>query len=201
MTLNNSMNKKIVLASQSPRRKELLKYILPDFDVSPSNIDETIAPGTSPEDAVKSLSHDKALTVAAKFSNSLVIGSDTVVVFGDKIIGKANSREEAKATLHMLSGKEHFVLSAVTIIDTDTKATTTEVVKTVVKFSEIPEQMLNEYLDSGEYEDKAGSYAIQGKGAIFVEYINGDFYNVIGFPINTIYKMLDKLSAIPRKSE
>ncbi len=194
------MNKKIVLASQSPRRKELLGYIISDFEVFPSNVDETIEFGTSPEDAVKMLSLKKASFVAEKFQNSLVIGSDTVVVFKDRIIGKADSLEDARKTIQDMSGKEHFVFTGITIIDTDTKETYTEIVKTIVKFRDIPNYMLDAYLNSGEYENKAGSYAIQGRGSLFVDYINGCFYNVMGFPVNTLYRMLDKLNVIPHSN-
>lgn len=190
------MNKKIILASQSPRRKELLSYIIKEFEIFPSNVDETIEPEITPEDAVKALSLKKASFVAQKFPNSIIIGSDTVVVFGNKIIGKADSINEARETLQSMSGQEHFVFTGITIIDSSDNSINQEIVKTVVKFREIPEYLLNDYLTSGEYEDKAGSYAIQGKGALFIDYINGDFYNVMGFPINTLYKMLDRLGHI-----
>lgn len=187
---------KIVLASQSPRRKELLSYIVEDFEVCPSNIDETIAPGTSPEEAVRNLSFQKASAVANKFENSLVIGSDTVVVYGDKIIGKAETPEEAVATLRMLSGNDHYVFTGVTILNTNDNSFLQEIVKTKVSFRDIPDKMLEAYIQSGEYLDKAGSYAIQGRGALFVDAISGDYFTIMGFPINTIYKMLDGLGEI-----
>ena len=105
------MKNQIVLASQSPRRKELLSYIVKEFEIYPSNVDETIEPGTTPEDAVRGLSLKKASFVAQNFPNSLVIGSDTVVVFGNKIIGKAESIDEARETLQSMSGQEHFVFT------------------------------------------------------------------------------------------
>lgn len=187
---------KIVLASQSPRRKELLSYIIKEYEVFPSNIDETIAPGTSPEDAVRNLSFQKASAVANKFKDSLVIGSDTVVVYGDRIVGKAESAEEAIKTLTMLSGKDHYVFTGVTILNTSDNSFLQEVVKTKVTFRDIPEKMLEAYIQSGEYIDKAGSYAIQGRGALFVDSISGDYFTIMGFPINTIYKMLDSLGQI-----
>lgn len=187
--------KKIILASRSPRRIELLKLICDDFTVMPSAFDENTITANTPQQLVRELSFNKAKTVLEANckmqidSNYIVIGCDTVVALNDKVFGIPNDRSEAFATIKALSGKEHVVLTGVCIL-TSTKRESFEV-KTKVKFYSLTDDQINLYLDTPEPYDKAGAYGIQGKGALFVEHINGDYYNVVGLPVAKVSRRLE----------
>lgn len=174
----------IILASQSPRRKQLLGYLVSNFEQRSADIDESVLGQESPRDYVERLANQKAMVIFNKIigpENYLVIGSDTTVVNDGEILGKPDSLEDCKAMLLALSGKEHQVLTAFSIV---TKAkTVTKTVTTQVQFTNISEQQVVEYWNTGEPQDKAGAYAIQGIGGKFVKSINGSVSAVVGLPL------------------
>lgn len=185
---------KVVLASKSPRRKKLLQQLGLIFEILPSNSEETISSDV-PEEIVQQLALEKALDVAPKVNNALVIGSDTIVVLDGHILGKPNDKEDAFSTLMMLSGKQHSVFTGVSFVKTDENgeinATHTFFEETIVQFSSLSESEIWSYIHSGSPMDKAGAYGIQDDwGAVFVERIEGDYYNVVGFPLNRFYREL-----------
>lgn len=183
--------KDIILASSSPRRKELLEQIRMPFKIVPSNFEENIneLEGT-PVDKVKQLAYMKANDVAESISEGLVLGADTIVVVDDEILGKSKSSRHAFEMLSKLSGKKHQVITGLAIIDTKTKEVLVDHEITDVIFSQLTESEIQSYLNTGEYEGKAGSYAIQGIGSLFVEKIDGCYFNVVGLPINKLKTML-----------
>lgn len=188
--------RKIVLASGSPRRKELLTEFGLNFEVIPADIDESTVAGMTPRDFAKMLAVHKANEVAIRMENGeLVIAADTVVALGDKILGKPSDKNEAREMLLALSGKTHEVLTGVSIIDTATKQLVASVERTEVEFMELSELEINNYIESGEGEDKAGSYAIQGNGGFFVNATLGSTSNVIGMPMELFQRMLKDLDA------
>ncbi|MBP3677337.1 MAG: septum formation inhibitor Maf [Agathobacter sp.] len=198
----------IILASQSPRRKELLEQIGLEFEICPAKGEEIITK-TIPEEVVMELSKQKAEEVAAMVSSFgeehkdittpsdiLVIGADTVVAYDGKILGKPVDEADAKRMLIMLSGNTHSVFTGVTLVLIDKSGRAGELVfyeKTDVKMHEMSELEIDRYIATGEPMDKAGSYGIQGKCAIYIEKIDGDYNNVVGLPITRIYQELKKI--------
>lgn len=176
----------IILASKSPRRKELLSLITENFVIKSAEVDESLPKGIQPDKAVEYLSKIKA----EPFRNDedIIIGADTVVSIDGVILGKPKDRSDAFKMLKMLSGKYHSVFTGVTIIRPD--STKTFSVETRVKFFELTDREINDYLDTGEPFDKAGAYGIQGKGSLLVEKIDGDYFNVVGLPVSTLNKYL-----------
>lgn len=179
----------LILASKSPRRKELLSVITKDFIIKSANVDETLPDGISPDEAVKYLSAIKAQPL--KNGTDTIIGADTVVAVGGKILGKPADENEAFEMLKLLSGKTHSVFTGVTIITPDSQ--TTFCVETKVTFFELSDREINEYIALGESLDKAGAYAIQGRGSLFVEKIDGDYFNVVGLPISLLSRKLSSM--------
>ncbi len=198
----------IILASASPRRKELLEQIGLEFEICPAKGEEVITK-TVPEEVVMELSKQKAEEVAAMVSSFgeshkeittpsdiLVIGADTVVAYDGKILGKPVDEADAKRTLTMLSGNTHSVFTGVTLVLIDKSGRAGELVfyeKTDVKMHKMTEEEIDRYVATGEPMDKAGSYAIQGKCAIHIEKIDGDYNNVVGLPITRIYQELKNI--------
>ena len=183
----------IVLASGSPRRKELLGTLGLEFSVVPAN-DEEIAPeGAGPAETVMVLSRAKAAEVAKSYPESLVIAADTVVWAEDRILGKPKSEAEAKAMLHMLSDNTHEVYTGVTLMLGDKEVVGAECTK--VFFRRLTDAEIDRYVATGEPMDKAGAYGIQGKGRLLVRGIEGDFYTVMGLPISRLYRELRALKA------
>lgn len=176
----------IILASKSPRRKELLSLITENFVIKSAEVDENLPKGIQPDKAVEYLSKIKA----EPFRNDedIIIGADTVVSIDGVILGKPKDRSDAFKMLKMLSGKYHSVFTGVTIIRPD--STKTFSVETRVKFFDLTDREINDYLDTGEPFDKAGAYGIQGKGSLLVEKIDGDYFNVVGLPVSTLNKYL-----------
>lgn len=181
---------KVILASTSPRRKELLEREGIDFIVDASSIDETMDETLPIKERLCQLAKEKAEPIHHKYPQDIVIGADTIVYFQDCIIGKAKNREDAYQTLMMLSNQKHIVYTAVAIYNGNSLHTFCE--KTEVYFKDIS-SMIDEYLDSGEWMGKAGSYGIQGKASVFVERIVGDRDTVIGLPVMRIKEFLDYL--------
>ena len=184
---------KIVLASKSPRRQELLKLISLDFEVFPDDSPEIANENLSPEKYVCFLSRNKCLNVAEKFDDDcIVIGADTIVVKDGKIMGKPSSFKDAKRMLEALSDDVHTVYTGVTVSLKKEEKVVTFFEKTDVYFYNLSEENINEYVKSGEPMDKAGAYGIQEKGALFVEKINGDYNNVVGLPVAKLMQVLKK---------
>lgn len=181
------MNRDFILASSSPRRFELLRQIgIPFQSISPT-VDETTAK-TDPVGIVSELSVRKAAVVAKNNPLSVVIAADTVVCVGDTVLGKPHGEAEAAEMLRRLSGRSHYVFTGVTVI-CDARIETA-ICRTEVFFKDLTEEQILAYIRSGEPYDKAGSYAIQGKGALLVDHIDGDYANVVGLPISMLYEML-----------
>lgn len=176
----------IILASASPRRAELLRAAGINFTVRVANVDETQFPNEAPDTYVARLSRTKALAVAQP--DEIVLGADTTVVIGNETAGKPIDLADAMRMLRMLSGHWHEVLTGVSIALND--EIKTEVAVTRVKFATLSEAEIEWYANSGEPEDKAGAYAIQGLAARFIERIEGSYSNVVGLPIETVYRML-----------
>ncbi|MEN3037563.1 MAG: nucleoside triphosphate pyrophosphatase [Candidatus Kryptonium sp.] len=187
------INKLVVLASASPRRQILLKQIGLNFIVHPSGVDENSIHSLPPETYVLTLSRKKAIEVAKNYSDALIISADTIVVLEGEIINKPKDSEDAKNMLRKLSGKTHKVYTGFTILDTKTNKIYSDFEVTDVKFREIEEEEIEEYVATGSPLDKAGAYGIQDDyGAVFVEKINGCFYNVVGFPLTKFYLAMKK---------
>lgn len=182
-------NKQIVLASASPRRKELLESIGLDFLVHESNFVERETHLT-PEELAAHNAIGKAQDVAHHYKNALIIGVDTIVAFKNHFLGKPKDIEDAKRILHLLSGTTHKVITAICIIDTKTKKNISAVETTHVTIDRLEESDIEAYINSREGRDKAAGYAIQGLGALFIKKIDGDYFNVVGLPIYRLGKML-----------
>lgn len=181
----------LILASQSPRRRELLLQMgLRDFQIIPAIGEEHLPENATPAQAVEVLSRQKAVEVARQHPQDVVVGADTVVALGNQILGKPQSREEAIATLTALSGEWHTVYTGVTLCQGD--KILTQSVATQVHFRPLSPEEISAYVSTGEPMDKAGSYGIQGLGGLLVESINGDYSNVVGLPICTLGQMLQQ---------
>jgi len=179
------MSNQLVLASASPRRRELLQQIGLKFQVIPSKAEEQILPGETPEEHVVRLSLDKATEVANRdnISGRWFIGSDTIVLCDTQILGKPEDELHAATMLKQLSGREHRVLSGYAVIDRQTGKQLTEAVSTKVWFRQLTDVEITSYIATGEPTDKAGAYAIQGLGVCFVSRIEGSYTNVVGLPL------------------
>ncbi len=181
----------LILASSSPRRKELLENLQLKFEVSSSDVDETFEPGMLPENVVMELAARKAESVARKNPAAFVIGSDTIVFADGLILGKPDGRRDAYDMLTRLSGRVHSVYTGVSII-TPQKSKVKFYEKTDVEFWELTDDEKSAYIESGEPFDKAGSYGIQGLGATLVKRIDGDYFAVVGLPLSRTARELKK---------
>ncbi len=182
--------KTIILASASPRRKELLEKIGLRFEVEPSNYVEDMRSELEPQEQAKKVSLEKAKAVAGRHKNTIVIAADTFIVFRDKILGKPNTEVEAKKMLQTINGKSHLVITGFTIIDTDKNKALSKSVETKVYIRALTLKEINAYVKSKEPLDKAGAYAIQGLGSVIVEKIEGDYFNVVGLPLSALTESL-----------
>ncbi|MDD5082997.1 MAG: Maf family protein [Dehalococcoidales bacterium] len=182
--------KKIVLASASPRRRELLEQIGLRFEVEASDCPEEIPPELPPHELAQRLSREKARVVAGKHRNAVIIAADTIGIFRDNILGKPATAAEARSILQTLSGQPHSVITGFTIIDTGTSKTVSRSVETRVYIKQLTIDEIDAYVASWEPLDKAGAYAIQGLGAVIVERIEGDYSNVVGLPLNALAESL-----------
>lgn len=170
-----------ILASGSPRRRELLSYIIPEYKCEVSGCEEFVPEGTPIERVPALLAEQKALAVAEKYPNDTVIGSDTIVVLDGKIYGKPKDKSDAHRMLRTLSGRTHTVLTGVAVAENGTVRSFVK--STEVEFYELSDEFIDRYIETGDPMDKAGAYGIQGKGAPLVKGITGDYFNVMGFPI------------------
>ena len=185
--------RKIILASTSPRRVALLRQLGLNFQVMENGVKETIDPAMAPEENVLRLSYEKAEKVATSINDGLVIGADTIVVLDHHLFGKPKDPNEAVEMLKMLSGREHKVFTGFTIFEKPGEKYFSDVEVTTVKFRALEDDEIREYVRSGTPLDKAGAYGIQDDfGAVFVERIEGCFYNVVGFPLAKFYVSLRK---------
>ncbi len=182
--------KTIILASASPRRKELLERIGLRFEVEPSNYEEDIHSGLEPHELAQKISLKKALTVAGKHKNAIVIAADTFGVIDGQILDKPHTEEEARKMLAMINGKSHSVITGFSIIDTGKNKTVSRAVETKVYIRKLTPTEIDAYVRSKEPLDKAGAYAIQGLGAVIVERIEGDYFNVVGLPLSALAEAL-----------
>lgn len=187
---------KIVLASQSPRRRQLLGQMGLEFTTQSPEIDEAAFQGRDARDLVQILSREKARWIAGQVDpETLVIGADTVVVRDVEILGKPKGEEEARAMLASLSGRTHQVCTGVTVCRGD--KVLTQVEETQVTFRPLTDQEIRQYVSTGEPMDKAGSYGIQGYGCLLVEGIRGDYFNVVGLPVCRLGRMLARFGIEP----
>lgn len=177
----------MILASQSPRRRELLSLITRDFRIIPAKGEERLPDNITPKEAVLLLSRQKAMEIYSEYKNETIIAADTVVAIDGKILGKPADAEEAAAMLHLLSGRTHSVFTGVCIISADGEQKSFAE-ETTVEFWRLSEQMIEDYVQSGEPMDKAGAYGIQDAGALLVKRINGDYYNVMGLPVGRLMR-------------
>ncbi len=186
---------KIILASASPRRAEILKSVGWEFEKNVADIDESEHEGEPAANYVKRLATEKAKKVASKYDNALVLGADTTVVLDGQIIGKPTNLSQARSMLEMLSGKWHEVLTAVAIIKKcgSQSQIVSGVEKTNVKFAVMSDQEIDFLVNEGNPLDKAGAYAVQAQAALFIERIEGDYWNVVGLPIRLVYCLIRKL--------
>ena len=182
--------RKIILASASPRRKELLEKIGLKFEVEPSNYAEDMHSRLSPDKLARAISLEKARAVARKHKNAIVIAADTFIVFRGKIMGKPNTEAEARKMLMALRGKSHSVITGFTILDTEENKVLTKSVETVIHIKKLTPEEIDGYVKSKEPLDKAGAYAIQGLGSVIVERIEGDYFNVMGLPLSALSESL-----------
>lgn len=182
--------KDFIVASASPRRKEILSMGGFGFRIIPSDCDETIKEKLSPEETVKVLAERKALSVLEKNENSVVLGCDTVVALGDEILGKPADREDAFKMIKALSGKTHRVCTGVCIADKDKTNTFVSVAE--VEFYELSDETAESYVATGECDDKAGAYGIQGLGGTLVKSIKGDYYAIVGLPYAETVRVLSE---------
>lgn len=185
--------KKFILASKSPRRRELLENIKIDFEIIESTTDESIIDKTLSTDLyVRELALLKATDVAGRFKGEdvYVIGADTVVAIDDEILGKPSDNDDAVNMFKKLSGREHYVYTGICVVHAKTMEACSAYEKTDVKFCDITDEDINKYLSKDSVLDKAGAYGIQGVAGVFVEKINGDYFNIVGLPVHKLSILL-----------
>ena len=187
---------KLILASSSPRRKELLKQIGLRFEVVPGGVDEKIKDGENPVEYALRLAEEKALDVANKSRDSWVIAADTIVLVDGEILGKPAGKQDAHQMLLKLSGKEHRVITGFCILNTGNGESVKDSVETTVTFKELTEEEIRGYIKTKEPFDKAGGYAIQGKGSFMIREIKGSYTNVIGLPICEVVEALERVGGV-----
>ena len=183
--------KNVILASASPRRKELLSIILDDFNIMHSTCEEIIPQNCDVFSVAEILAKQKATDVYNKHKDCLVIGADTCVIVDNIILGKPKDKNDARSMIKSLSGKTHYVVTGCCIVHNDKTETFSQI--TEVEFHKLSEKEIEEYINTSEPYEKAGAYGIQGKGSLLVKKINGDYFNVVGLPISTLNLKLKKL--------
>jgi septum formation protein len=190
------MDSRLILASKSPRRYELLKQMGFDFEVVPSRVTEGFVQTESPKEHVIRLAKAKVRDVASEYPDCWVIAADTIVYINGSILGKPKDREEAVEMLRRLSGQEHWVLTGFSVFHLGKKKSDQETVQTAVKVKGLTPGEIEWYVQTGEPFDKAGGYAIQGIGSFMIESIRGSYTNVVGLPLCELIQMLNRLGAI-----
>jgi len=182
---------RVILASQSPRRRELLSLVGIEHEVQPADINETPWPDEAPVPHTERLARAKAMVIAARAPDALVIAADTIVVIDGDILGKPADIAEARAMLRRLSGRTHEVCTAMAVAVGD--RVESEVVRVPVRFRELDDETIARYVNTGEPMDKAGAYGIQGYGATIVEHIEGDFFAVMGLSLVTVVQLAERM--------
>lgn len=185
------INDKLILASGSPRRSEILNAVGWEFEKHVADIDETEKLGENPADYVQRLAKEKAQAVALNYKTALVLGADTTVVIDEQIIGKPVDLDDARRMLRMLSGREHQVLTGVALVKGE--VTKIGLQTTKVTFNKMNDDEIEYLIKNGEPLDKAGAYAVQAQAALFIEKIEGDYWNVVGLPINLVYRLVKEM--------
>ena len=181
---------RIILASASPRRAEILRTVGWPFEALPAHIDESRRPGEDPATYVRRLAREKAEATAAQAPGMIVVGADTTVVADDHLLEKPVAPDDARRMLQLLSNRWHRVLTGVAVVMPDSVEAKLGLAQTEVKFASMSEDDIRWYVATGEPMDKAGAYAIQGLGARFIEGIRGDYFNVVGLPVRLLYELL-----------
>ena len=181
---------KLILASASPRRAEILLSVGWPFEALAAHIDESREEGEMADAYVQRIARVKAEAAAVRCPGSLVLGADTVVVIDDQILGKPRDEDDARRMLRTLSGRWHQVLTGVALVNDVTGQSRVAHEVTVVRFAEMSDEEINWYVATGEPMDKAGAYAIHGHGALFIKEIRGDYFNVVGLPVRLLYRLI-----------
>jgi septum formation protein len=184
---------KIILASASPRRADLLRNIGVEFELEPSQVQERPHSGEAPPDYIIRIARAKVVAIARRRESGLVIGADTIVVLDGRLLGKPENEEGARHMLRQLSGKWHAVMTGIALYDAATRREVADFDKTLVRFAQMTDKEIDWYVGTGEPMDKAGSYAIQGLGGLFVDEIAGNYYNVVGMPLPLLYRLARRL--------
>ena len=179
---------KLVLASGSPRRAEIMRSVGWEFEKDVPDIDEAELPGEPPEDYVVRLAREKAELVSRRHPGKIVLGADTTVVIGGLIVGKPVDPADARRMIEMLAGNWHEVLTGVSVVNSQT--TFTGIQRTRVKFAQMTDKEIDFLVEMGEPLDKAGAYAVQAQAALFIEEIEGDYWNVVGLPVSLVYRLV-----------
>lgn len=182
----------IILASASPRRKEILENTKLKFDIIKSDIDEIILEKEAPIQAVMRLAFEKSMDIASKNEDDLIIAADTVVVLDENILGKPKDKDEAYNMIRSLSGRTHEVITGISLVNLGLSKKIIDYVVSTVKFKELSDEDIKDYIHTNESLDKAGAYGIQGYGAMLVEKIEGDYFNIVGLPISKLSDLLKK---------
>ncbi|MFB0844294.1 Maf family protein [Paenibacillus oleatilyticus] len=187
--------KTLVLASSSPRRQELIQMLGLPFEIVTNDVDETVSNDLSPKQIVEELSLRKAKASITRVtdSQSIVIGSDTIVVYSQEVLGKPKDQEDAFRMLKLIEGKTHQVYTGITCIDVGESRIVTRSRVTDVRMKALSDEQIRAYIATGEPMDKAGAYAVQGIGSTIVESINGDHFNVVGMSLSLLSEMLEEL--------
>ncbi|CED93154.1 MULTISPECIES: Maf family protein [Romboutsia] len=182
----------IILASASPRRKEILENASVKFEVMASSIEELTLDGESPCQMVMRLAFEKGMDIASRQKNDLIISADTIVVIDNTVLGKPENEIEARKMITSLSGRTHQVITGISLINLDNNKKIIDYVISNVKFKNLSEEDINDYIRTKESLDKAGAYGIQGYGALLVDEIQGDYFNIVGLPISRLSDLLKK---------
>ena len=190
--MSNHLREKLILASSSPRRKELLDAVGWPYEAMVAGIDESLRPNEAPADYVQRLARSKAEAVAARVLSGLVLGADTTVVVENEILGQPIDDEDARRMLKLLNGKWHEVLTGVAVMRVGGE-TRVNYDTTRVRFAEMTEREIEWYVSTGEARGKAGAYGIQGAAGLFIEEIEGDYFNIVGLPIRLVYKLTGRV--------
>ncbi|KKR21095.1 MAG: Septum formation protein Maf [Parcubacteria group bacterium GW2011_GWE2_39_37] len=186
----NNPERKIILASGSPRRKQLLEQIGLQFEVRPSEYEEDMSLMTDPFALVKFLALKKAEDVARHYEDAIIIAADTFVIYDGKFLGKPKDKEEAKKMLETLSGQFNTIVTGFAVIDCKTGQVINEFDQAKVKMIELTGQEIDQYIATGQPLDKAGAYGVQGMGALIIERVEGDYNNILGLPLARLYSVL-----------
>jgi septum formation protein len=187
------LKEKLVLASRSPRRAEILKAVGWPFEMVAANIDESRFESEAAVPYVRRLAQTKAETVAKNLPSGLVLGADTVVLVDEEILGQPSDAEDARRMLKLLSGRWHEVLTGVALLCAGENRSVVDHEKTRVRFAEMSVAEIDWYVATGEPMDKAGAYAVQGSAALFIEEIQGDYFNIVGLPVRLVYELARRI--------